>query len=446
MNIQRERARAEVSARSARRAGLGLADLAFGSLILLAFYYLAYRYPLQIGSSLTSPTYTDTPPALQTGKYVLIVAILLIVATAAAVRGPLGERTRDAHPLSSWALLLLSVFAILKGLFAGSVDQIIVGLVSLVPVVLSSLSARRNVDGRRLAVAVVIYAVISVVVDAVQFVLYRVQGRLPSLGYEGSISVRFGAVLDDPNGYALIVALAVPVVFAISTRAKFIRYVLILLLLVSLLLTQSFTGIASVLGALILGYVGLHWRSLGRTYAISIGGIVLLVVVWLFTSTSELYDAVVASKLGSINQHAGTWDEVRALSLEQLAGLGPAQGGLESSYVALAANFGLVYVVIYIWIGVAACRRLLQTVRSSTDSRDSAAHLGFYFFLIAYLFASINLSLEGSYPSNFLFMLGVALSFFAVRSDDPASGLVGRSHSTVQSIRVTALSTPKGFS
>ena len=95
---------------------------------MLAFYYLAYRYPLQIGRSLTSPTYTDTPPALQTGKYVLIVAILLIVATAAAVRGPLGERTRDAHPLSSWALLFLSIFAILKGLFAGAVDRIIVGL------------------------------------------------------------------------------------------------------------------------------------------------------------------------------------------------------------------------------------------------------------------------------------------------------------------------------
>ena len=48
-----------------------LATNAFAALLVIAFYYLGYRYPLRINSSTTSPTYSDTPGWLQVGKYLL---------------------------------------------------------------------------------------------------------------------------------------------------------------------------------------------------------------------------------------------------------------------------------------------------------------------------------------------------------------------------------------
>lgn len=382
-------------------------------MMVIAFYYLAYRYPFQIGDSGTSPTYKDTPAALQVGKYVLLIAVLV----AALLMGALLRRARkrlSSDPFwgTTFALLFIGLFAGVKGLFSGSTEVVTFAIVFLLGTGLTGFALRWRLDTGLLGRLVSVYAVISVAVEAVQYLLFRTQGRLPALAYEGSISVRFGAVLDDPNGYAIIVALLLPVVASWRYHRRW-RFLVVCLLLVTLLATQSFTGIVSTIAALVGGYMVLNWRSSNKALLVVFGGGFLAVIAWTYTSASPVFQEILGTKLGSISAHSTSVTALSQLGPESFLGFGAMQPSIESSYVYLVANFGLVFTLIFVGLGVLAIGRLHRRISHSPEGEDVAIYKGYYYFLIAFLLACSNLHVVGVYPANLLFVLGVVTSLFA---------------------------------
>lgn len=391
----------------------GLATFAIGAILLVSFYYQGYRYPFQIGDSSTSPTYVDTPPALQIGKYVLLFAVLaVLIVVSVPSTGNRRVLQDTAYVGTCITLLILGTFGTLKGILQGSLDLISFAVLALIAVGVASLSRRWRINYRTIARMISVYAVISVLFDALQIVLFQTQGRLPSLAYASSVSVRFGAVLDDPNGFGLLVPLLLPVVAITWRRHKFWRLVFVLALLGCLVLTQSFTAITVSLLAMIFGYLALNWRNSNKVVFVMIGGLTIAVAIWAYTSSSPLFQAVLGTKVGSINDHARSIDALHGLTAESWFGLGAPAAFIESGYVYLLANYGVIFTVAYICIGIAALPRLHRTIRTSDDTATVAVHSGAFFYLLAQLGAAINLNVMNTFPNSGLYFLAIVISMF----------------------------------
>lgn len=413
VNVRQTRARQHRPLETSAARSSSLATNTIAILFVVGFYYLAYRYPLQIGSSLTSPTYSDTPVGLQVGKYVLVALVVVGAAFAARMSGtsiPLIAGRENA--IASMGLLVMSFFSLFKGLATGATDLITLAFVLATGVVLSSMSLRWNLDAARLSRFISFYAVVCVAANAVEIALYRFTGRLPSLGYEGSVSVRFGSVLDDPNGFAVMVALLVPVVFIGWRRHSFWRFVFVASLLASLVLTQSFTGIVAVVIAALVGYVALHSRSANRLLLLLVVAFALALATWAFTTGSQLFTAVLGTKGGSITLHAGSLSELASLPFPAYLGLGDVNQGIESSYVYLLANVGLPFTIAFILVGLGAAGALRRRILAAADGEDTSLYSGFFYFILAMLVASVNLQLVTVFPLNLLYVLGIAIAFF----------------------------------
>jgi hypothetical protein len=392
-----------------------LATNAFAALLVIAFYYLSYRYPLRINSSTTSPTYSDTPGWLQVGKYFLIGIVLAATAMGVTTRQlSRPKRTGASYTLTGYGLILISVFALVKGSLFGSTDMIVVGLVILPGAFLTSMASRWKLDSVRLANYVLLYAVISVIAEAIQVLLFRTQGRLPALAYGNSTSIRFGSVLDDPNGFAILVALLLPVVWVTCARSWPRRLVLSASLVIALVLSQSFTGVASVVIAFLIGYLGLKWKSQTRVVALYWMTLLLATVTWVvFVSNSDFFARLLSERNGSIVNHGDSLDKLFGVTASSLMGIGSPGAPVESSYVNLLDNFGLLFTLVYLLIGIVAIRRLGQTIAQSQYSANLALDYGFFFYLIAYLIGSVNLPLDRVFPANLLYALGIVFSIFS---------------------------------
>lgn len=407
--------------------------------LLVGFYYLAYRYPLRINDAGTSSTYTDTPLVLQVGKYALLAGLALLVCVLAVWFW--------RRQLNSWAptwvpflgVGLLALIPLAKGIFFQSNNLLELGFVFALMVPLAVLSVRWAINTATLSLTIRVFTLVAVSVNVVQIALFFTTGRLPALGYENSTSVRFGSVFDDPNGFAILIPLLIPVVL-LWTRIGFWRFVVIALLGISLILTQSFTGVAGAAASLCIGFVLLNWGKWKRLliFVLTVGLIGAAAVIVLLNSATFL--KVVETKAGSMEAHSGSLDVLFDLSVPTVLGLGQPLGGVESSYVSLVANLGLFYTVVYTALGIWAICRYYRAVRSAARIQDVAASCGFFFFLIGYMVTSINLQAEAMFPANLLYAVAIGVAFF-VREDRVAlatSGPVRASHRASRSGRRVA--------
>lgn len=210
--------------------------------LVLCTIYQSYRYPLQISSAGTSPTYSDTPLAWQAGKFVLALPLIAM----SLVRW-LGNSARLPQWPMALGTLFLSSFALLK-IVSGHDSQYLDAsfwiFFSLV-LVLSVDSLSDSAIDQYLYILLV-YALGSTLVQVFLFLAF---GRLPALAFEGTYLVRFGGFLDDPNGFAAIWFLLMGWSykrFKGRTRALILAGIVL-----SLLLTQSWTAIAFFLAVLL---------------------------------------------------------------------------------------------------------------------------------------------------------------------------------------------------
>ncbi len=257
-----------------------------------------------------------------------------------------------------------------------------------------------------------VFAIIGIIAEAIQVILFLTQGRLPALAYKNSISVRFGSVLDDPNGFAILVALVLPVVAIAWKSHVHWRRIFIPALLVSLLLTQSFTGVTAVVVALCVGYFALNWRRPIVAAAFFIILPVAAIAIWKYVSDSAVVESVWLTKGASIDNHTSSLDALSAMGIGDFLGFGEPATIVESSYVSMISTVGLPFTVMYVSLGLFAIVRLHRSISMARSKQDVALQHGMYFYLIAYLIGSINMQFVQVFPVDLLYVIGICLSLF----------------------------------
>jgi len=209
--------------------------------LTLCTIYQSYRYPLQVSNAGTSSTYSDTPIALQAGKFVL--AFPLIALSAARWLGNSARVPRWPIVLGTVFLSSFSLLKMLNGHDSQYLDVSFWMLFSLV-LVLSVDSVSVSAIDKYFCI-VLAFAFGSTLIQVFLFFAF---GRLPALAFEGTYFVRFGAFLDDPNGFGAIWFLLMG-----WSHRRFqgrTRFLIVAGIVVSLLLTQSWTAIAFFLAVL----------------------------------------------------------------------------------------------------------------------------------------------------------------------------------------------------
>jgi IstB-like ATP binding protein len=399
-----------------------LATNTFVALLVISFYYLAYRYPFQINDSGTSPTYRDTPSSLQMGKYALIGLVLVAAVVVQAQWVSRRELIRRPFVLTHATITAMAVFALFKGALVGYAQIASFSAILIVGAVLASLALRWGLDHELLARHVRFYAIASIVALVIQLGLYKSTGRLPALAYADSVSVRFGAIIDDPNGFAFLIALLLPASWiGWKTHPRW-RIVICVALATAILLTQSMTGAASTVIALFVGGLLLRWRSPGRATALIWTGLGLSMAVWIYLPRWPVFLSVLQSKSNSIAIHQQSIGALISLSPSALLGFGSIGVLSESGYVATVEMFGLPFALAYAALGVVAVFRLTTRIRSADSQNSDGMDQAFLIYLIAYLIGMFNLKLCVSFPDNLLYILGISLSLFRPELDRNRSG------------------------
>ena len=279
---------------------------------IVAVLYDAYRYPLRINDSATSPTYRDTPLAYQAGKYAILgalaVALLIVVVRN---RRDLG-RLRGADLL----LLVLGSYAFLRGGIAAAEThsqtslRTILPFVCGVPFALAGAAWVHAKAGRSTSFvrAAVLFAgavvVLHAAVNVVEMGLWATTGRLPALGYHNGL-VRFGGIWDDPNSTAVFSALFITAALggALVARRR-LALVLLAAALFNLVVAWSFSGwLVFVIGVIGVGVPRLGWRKVAAGLAAL--AFAVAAVIGLASLTGTSVGSAASTKLSSARARLG---------------------------------------------------------------------------------------------------------------------------------------------
>ena len=279
---------------------------------LVAVFYDAYRYPLRINDSATSPTYRNTPLAYQAGKYAIlgVLAIALLVVVVRNRRDL--ARLRGADLL----LLVLGSYALLRGGVATAQTHSQISLRTILPFVCGvpfalagaawvHARAGRSTSFVRAAVlfgggVVVLHAA----VNLVEVALWATTGRLPALGYSHGL-VRFGGIWDDPNSTAVFSALFITAALggALAVRRR-LALVALAAGLFNLVVAWSFSGwLVFVIGVIGVGVPRLGWRKVAAGLAAL--AVVIAAVVGLAALAGTSVGSAASTKLSSARARLG---------------------------------------------------------------------------------------------------------------------------------------------
>jgi hypothetical protein len=364
--------------------------------LIFCTVYDSYRYPLQINSSLTSPTYIDTPVVFQLIKYLVTLLLCIFAFTFVPSR----------HlPFRKWILaaviLSLSLFEVGKALTVQSgemtpyFDIAFWPIAALVLALASSPISMKSLD--KFFRFLFLYALLS---DAVQVILFLTVHRLPALAYSDSISVRFGGFLDDPNGFAVLLYLLMGWSYHHFEGKR--RVIAEVALLICLVLTQSLTALAFL--ALFTLFLAIRMIFIRPKPLLVIGmGMVLgLIYVLVWKPISELVTTAIAFRSGSVDEHLGQITSASVSGSDALLG-GSFYKPYESWWVGSVVNFGIPwYLVTLIVVGV-LCFSAWKVYRAAQNATEKAVTLGILLLCSYFTVGCVNLPLFAVFPVNFLF-------------------------------------------
>lgn len=279
---------------------------------VVAVLYDAYRYPLRINDSATSPTYRSTPLALQAGKYAIL-AVLAVALVFVALR----DRRRLARLRGIDILLLaLGSYALLRAGVAAAPTHSTASLRTILPFVCGipfAVIGAAWVGAERDRLSAFVrgaaafgsgVVVLHAAVNVVEMGLWATTGRLPALAYTHGL-VRFGGVWDDPNGCAAFSAFVTTAVLGGALRAR--RRVVLVVLgagLFNLVVAWSFSGwLLFVIGVLGVGVPRLGWRKV----VVGLGALAAAIaaVIGLAAVTGTNVGSAASTKLSSARQRFG---------------------------------------------------------------------------------------------------------------------------------------------
>lgn len=383
------------------------------SLLLLSLYYLSYRYPFQINSSTTSPTYADTPLVLQLAKYLIFASILYLTALLA-----LKVKERPLIRSSQAVELALYVYIFIVSLLAaylGKSDYMAqtglffcsLVLVYIVPI---------EINGKVISRIIHWFLYLSILVDAYQIFMYYTKGRLPALAYEGSVNIRFGSIWDDPNGFALILAFLLPF-YWVAKHRTISKIMISIAIFIMLGFTLSMTGAASVVGSLIAGtaLIQLHQKNTSGLFkmgaAMALAIITLFAGYKLFLEDLPFVQQFLFEKQGSIELHMNYAAQLEMSHLMQIVSMTPVGKFSESGYINMIVNFGTIYLMFYVIVGLLTIRRLLRIIKDNKNTPYKEIYYGALYFVIAFLIGMSNIPYDVVFPLNLIFVVCIMLSY-----------------------------------
>lgn len=381
--------------------------------IALCTIYQSYRYPLQISNASTSPTYSDTPLVLQAGKFVLAVPLI----AASAVRWISNSARLPRWPIVLGALFLssFSLIKILNGYDSQYLDVSFWLLFSLIVVLGVNTVSISAID--TYFHILLVYAFGSTFVQVFLFLAF---GRLPALAFENSYLVRFGGFLDDPNGFAAIWFLLLG--WSYKRFKGRTRFLVLAGIVVSLLLTQSWTAIAFFLAMLFfLLLISALKRPVSAVLAICAFPLFVIFLVRLIPLLQQGFLLeMLQAKQTSIEDHTFPW-MLWASKWTDWALLGEWRyNAYEAWWAAAMVNFGIVWFGAYLVLVTALVICLRRSCSKATPAAKPV-YAGLLLFGYYFAFGSLNLPLPIMFPINGLFFLFFFLvAFRKIAVDDRA--------------------------
>ncbi len=372
--------------------------------LILCTVYQSYRYPLQINSTGTSPTYSDTPVVLQAGKFILVLPLLLIAAF---------QCLKKSASLKQWMIglgvLFLSLYSLSKILGdtnATYVDLSFWMLFSLLLVWATDVVSISTID--RYLRYLLVFALGSTLIEVVLFMAF---GRLPALAFEGTYLIRFGGFLDDPNGFAAVLFLLMG--WSYGRFKGWTRFFTLAAIVVSLLLTQSWTGIVFLLMVFI---VWLPIRLSNRPFLAGLTICVCtLLAILLMHELSQLprqtFEDMLTAKQGSIEGHAFPWTRSAGRWTEWAMVGDSIYTAYESWWAGALVNFGGPWYCVFAGL-VSALIFSLGKAFSKAERQARPIYLGLLLFGCYFAFGSLNLPFPIIFPVNVMFFLFAFLVAF----------------------------------
>jgi len=377
--------------------------------LILCTLYQSYRYPLQINTA--SATYSNTPPALTVGKYILAFP-LFVVAAVRSLRKP-GLPGHWTLALGTVFLSIFSLSKILGDMQVKYVDLSFWTLFSLVLVWGVDAVGLPAID--RYLRYLLIYAVSSTLIQVVLFIAI---GRLPALAFEGTYFIRFGGFLDDPNGFAAVLFLLMGWSYARFRGRP--RFYIVASIVLCLLLTQSWTGLLFLLLISFLwGLGGISKRPVLAITVLCASALILVFVLHTISRpTRDIVEEMLSSKQESIEGHLFPLQKVASSWSEWAVEGNTIYTTYESWWAGALINFGVLWYCAWFSL-VAALIISLRRGLSRCVCEAKPVYSGFFLFGCYFAFGSISLPYPIIFPINvFFFVFSFLVAFGKIRLED----------------------------
>lgn len=389
--------------------------------LFTVLYYNSYRYIFRINNARTSPTYSDTPLWLSSGKYLIIFATFgLMVFILAMYKhraknyngSDFGRQDRKNEAIYIVLSVILCLYALSVTVLTR--DAYAFEAVCFFPVLVFMILGRfdREKFFNQLYKILKVSAWIFLFYDIIQYLLFYFFNRLPALAYAGTVSVRFGSLQDDPNGYAFLMSALYFVGLSYCGYKKTIFY---FLYAANLLLTISFTGMASVILSIVVVIIlsmPVSFNKLLTTWFSLVFGVIGVMLL----SQLPILQNIISTKQGSIDQHANLFSVLSNIGISDVLGMNPPGWIAESAYVNILLNFGILVTLVMYGMVITILYRFSQHLKIHkkffyTIKNDPTYILGLcaLTFCLAVCIGGINLPLEVVFPVNALFPFFLAL-------------------------------------
>lgn len=322
-----------------------LQNLMLFTFIVFNLYY-GYRYLFRYNSTMTSPTYSDTPVFFQAMKYVialLIIAVFIFILITRVEKIKLG--------VVEAILFVGAVFCLFKSIQFHDLDFFIRNYTFLFCAYIIMYVQDDNFELRLIKVNKFLF-LYHVIYSLIQIIAYISVGRLPALAYANSL-VRFGGGWDDPNAFGLY--LLIPACYSLNqfvcaqSRKKRIQYLLLFFLSAGLeLLTFSFTGYMLFVIAMVFMFV--KYRKEYRFFMLSMFAVILVLIglVIFYEKILNLFEV----KSGSLAIHFSMLKLNFSDSFIEILIGGDENIFFENMYNIMLKNYGLVYFIISVGLQI----------------------------------------------------------------------------------------------
>ncbi len=399
--------------------GRGSADNCLMWLLIICLYYFSYRYIFKYANTMTSPTYFDTPRAIQTAKYVICAGLLLPVFLT-------GIRRRNIIHKGTGKILLL-IYLILQGMYSfvwiHSANCLILRLGLLTAFCICV--AQPEFDYDSIDRIFYVYLIFCMVYEGIQIFLFFTKGRLPAIAHDtGSLTdVRFGGPIDDPLGFSLLLSFLIPYLFHRFEGLKRDLYCAVFVLF--LLLTWTLTAIAALSGvyAAALFFRFLRKRKAKANYILLF--LLLFLAALLFTGMygQTFAESLYRTKISSIREHLAAF-YISDLPIPAFLGLRPEPKVVESAVIRLLYNGGFLYAASFYTLGIYSAVIMHRMIRNVPESEKKRlpVYYGMFYYQICFMIASINLPYIHMFLNIMMYSLFLGMAFVHSRSYSSQAG------------------------